>query len=235
MKEHPPGLLALTCNESARFSACYASILGVQRPAGSRVYFVSGLSIAENWNQAARQLLRDPELQWLFLMNDDHIYPPDTLMRLLEHDVDAVSGLYTERIVPFGPVLFDRVGDDQGHVMRLELPTAPGPSLVPIVACGDGVMLVRRSVFELIDDPWWTFGEIERDRTDHDVAFCTRLREAGIKIFADLSVVVDHVTAMALRPSQLPDGSWTIQIRDRQQNYIETVIVSARHEEELVP
>jgi hypothetical protein len=234
VKEHPPGLLALACNESARFSACYASILGVKRPTGSKVYFVSGLSIAENWNQAARVLLAEPDLQWLFLMNDDHIYPTDTLLRLLEHEVDAVSALYTERVVPFGPVLFDRVADEAGHVLRLALPRESKAQLVPIVACGDGAMLVRRSVFERVDSPWWTFGAVDADRIDHDIAFCAKLRAAGVSLFADLSTIVDHVTAFALRPVQHADGSWSIQLHDRQGAYVESLLVPATEPQEVL-
>jgi hypothetical protein len=233
MKEYPPGLLALSCSETARYSSARLSIESLQRPVGSQRIDVMSLSIASNFNSAVRKMLEIPELQWIFLMNDDHVYPPDTLMRLLEHDVLAVTALYVERVIPFGPVLFDRVADGTGHVLRYPLPGYEQSGLVPIVACGDGAMLVRRSVFERIPEPWWAFGEVDVDRCDHDLAFCSRLRDADVPIFVDLKTVVDHVTPLTLRPVQMRDGSWTIQLRDHHGRFIEAVIALAAKPEEV--
>lgn len=227
MKTHPPGLLALSASENSRYTTCNASREAIRRPAGSFGFVASSLSIAENWNHIVLNvLLKHADLQWIFMMNDDHIYSPDTLFRLLDHEVDVVSGLYCEKVVPFGPVLYSSV-DEDGLLTRLALPNTPVSGLIKITACGDGALLVRRSVFELIDPPWWTFGAVEQDRADHDVSFCTRLREAGIDLFADLSATVDHVAPIAFRPIQQPDGSWIVAIKDRQQNAVEIQTVAA--------
>jgi hypothetical protein len=220
MPPHPPGLLALACAETARYSHCHASIGGIQRPAGSRYFPVSSLSPAANFNYAAQTMLAQPELQWILLLNDDHLYPPDMLIRLLDRRVDAVTALYLDRSanpelspLPFPPVLFDRV-DPDGQVMRRFL--APGEhGLIPIVACGDGAMLVRRSAFERIPPPWWTLGELDPTQANHDLSFCRRLRDAGFALYADLDVVVGHVTPMTLTPRRDPDGTWTTEIRGR--------------------
>jgi hypothetical protein len=213
MAQHPPGVLALACSEVARYSATHASIAGLLRPAGSRYCQMSSLSVAANFNAAAELFLDDPAMAWMFLMNDDHIYPDDTLIRLLDRDVDAVTGLYLDRSsnpttspIPFPPVLFDRV-HQSGHVSRRFL--APDESgLIPIVACGDGAMLVRRRVFEAITPPWWTFGEVEASNCNHDLSFCRRIREAGFQIYADLDVPVGHIQPMAITPRRVESGNW---------------------------
>jgi hypothetical protein len=86
-------------------------------------------------------------------------------------------------------------------------------------------MLVSRKVFEAIQPPWWSFGVIDSDRIDHDLAFCQRIREAGFQIYADLETIVDHMTPMVLRPVHHPNGSWAIEIRDRQGRAIEVQTV----------
>lgn len=217
---HPPGLIALACGEIARYSLGHASIAGLRRPAGSQYFPVSSLSVARNFNTAGALLLANPQLQWMLLLNDDHDYPPDMLMRLLDRQVPAVTALYLDRSanpetspLPFPPVLFDTV-DAQGYVTRRFL--ARGESgLVPIVACGDGAMLVRREVFEAIAAPWWTLGEVELDQCNHDLSFCRRLRAAGVPIYADLDVCVGHITPMVLLPVRQPDGSWQTEIKSR--------------------
>ena len=213
MAQHPPGVLALACSEVARYSACHASIAGLQRPSGSRYCQMSSLSVAANFNAAARLFLDDPSMAWMFLLNDDHIYPSDTLMRLLDRGVDAVTGLYLDRScnpaaspLPFPPVLFDRV-HESGHVSRRFL-TLGESGLVPIVACGDGAMLVRRVVFEAITPPWWTLGEVEAANCNHDLSFCRRIREAGFQIYADLDAPVGHIQPMTITPSRAADGQW---------------------------
>jgi hypothetical protein len=228
MKTHPPGLLALSSSENARYTRCNASIEGIRRPAGSKRYSAFSLSIAANWNHTIQDiLLKDPDLEWVFLMNDDHVYPADVLMRLLDHELDAVTALYTERTIPFAPVLYDTV-DNEGMLTHLALPGEPVKDPVEIVACGDGAFLVRRHIFELIDAPWWTFGATTQiDRADHDVSFCARLRDAGIRLYADLNNIVGHVTPMEIRPVQQADGSWLASIVDRQGASVDVLTVQA--------
>lgn len=205
---------------------CHTSIEGILRPTGSRRFTAQSLSVAQNWNHTiADILLPNPDLEWVFFMNDDHLYPADVLVRLLDHEVDFVTALYTERVIPFAPQLYDEV-DAAGLLTRLSLPGSPVSGLTPIVACGDGALLVRRSVFELVDPPWWTYGSILPDNTDHDTSFCQRVREAGIPLYADLSLSVGHMTPITLTPEQQSDGSWLIKLYDRQNNSVEIQTVA---------
>jgi len=231
MTSHGPGMIALSSGDCARYAACRDSIEGLQRPPSTIRYTSHGLSVAENWNKAAAVFLSTstPTLEWMFLVNDDHIYPPDTLLRLLDRNVEVVTGLYTFRSLPFRPILFDRLHEDGRHVLGLELPNTrldSASALIPIVACGDGAMLVRRSVFERVEPPWWSYGLIDSDRSDHDLIFCERLRNAGITIHADLSVPIGHVTPLMLMPLQRPDGAWIVQIADKHMNGVELLVVA---------
>lgn len=208
-----PGILALSCGDVGRYAASFASIHGLHRPEGSRYYQVQSISIAANFNSAVRVLLETSDAEWLFTMNDDHLYQPDTLLRLLAREVDVVTGLYVERVPPFAPVLFDHSDARRHHRRRLLRPGESG--LIPIVACGDGCLLMRRHVLEAIPPPWWSFADVEPDGADHDMALCRRIRDAGFPIYADLDVRIGHIAALLVTPEQLPDGRWIASMATR--------------------
>ncbi len=79
----------------------------------------TGLGPANPFNAIGRAFMDHPQYKWLFLVNDDHMYPIDTIPRLLDHNVDVVSGLYFGRIQPFEPIMFD-------SVQMVENPDVPG-------------------------------------------------------------------------------------------------------------
>lgn len=216
----PPGLMALASSEIARYAASRTSIEGLQRPSGSLRYSATSLSVAENFNGAADIFMDKPDLQWLFLMNDDQVYAPDTLMRLLarmyDNNLDVVTGLYFARSVPFGPILFEKpaLGDSILAPRRFVQPM--DPDVIEIGACGDGCMLIKRAVIAAIDAPRWElgFGGFH-DQSNHDMAFCAKIRRAGFKLHADLTVQIGHTMPMTVWPLRLPDGTWAMSFRSR--------------------
>lgn len=144
--------------------------------------------------------------EWLFLLNDDHVYPPDILIRLLSHNKDFVTGLYLKKQLPFDPILYDKLNEDGNPVPKLLKPYEAG--LIPIVACGDGVLLIRRTVLEKIPYPWWEMSSPEApDLIRQDLIFCKKVREAGIEMFCDLDAGVGHIAIMPIFP-QRSDGQW---------------------------
>ena len=65
-------------------------LIGLQKPPGTIVTKISAAQVDVARNQIVAKLEKD----WLFFMDDDHIFPPETLQRLLSWDVPIVSGLY---------------------------------------------------------------------------------------------------------------------------------------------
>ena len=93
------GMIGMGCGDVARYSTTYASLMNVVKPPGTVFVSAMGMSIADNWNKIARIFLQTPA-KWLFLVNDDNVYDPDILVRLLAHDKDVVTGLYLSRAFP---------------------------------------------------------------------------------------------------------------------------------------
>ena len=203
-------LIGMIARETARFSQCYASVIGMDKPEGSEFMLYTGYNTPQGWNQIAERLLESSH-EWVFTTNDDHIYPPDTIPRLMRHGKECVTGLYLLRQFPFEPVIYDYVNADglMGH--RFLDDGASG--LVPIKVCGDGALLTHRSVFERVPRPWYQLNgpPAPLDQINCDILFCQKLRANGVELWCDLDVRVSHIACVPIRPMER-GGRWYTQL-----------------------
>ena len=121
--------------------------------------------------------------EWLFLMDDDHRFDDDLVMKLLDHDLDVVTAITTKKFPPYAPVLYK---DDKEPI---DLTGKSG--LVEVYACGKPGMLIRRHVLEDIPDPWCEYQDSEMGAEDFDL--CAKIRKAGYTIHADLDIPLGHM------------------------------------------
>lgn len=206
-------MIGLPTGGSLRTDDILPSIVAMDKPPGTCFLKQSALGVAKPLNIIGRAFLANPNLQWLFLTNDDNLCPRDTIPRLLSHDLDIVSGLYLGRIMPFQPIMFDSTfmrGDKVWHNRHLLQPGEHG--LREAAAFGDGCLLIQRRVLETIPQPWWSHGTTVPDECDHDLTFCSNARRAGFKLWVDMDMWVDHVASIVVRPHRDENGEWTSQI-----------------------
>jgi GT2 family glycosyltransferase len=162
-------------------------------PPGSTRWFEQGPGNAAVKRDACiARFLADPKWQWIYFSDSDHVVEPDTVLRLLAHDLPMVGGLYA------GPV---RDGSSDGMTVYAgfnERTTTPEhlTGLQRVDWIGGGSMLVRRDVLSKIPAPW--FGKAD-DAEDLD--FCHRVRAAGFPIHVDAS---ERVTHLQLVPIVVP-------------------------------
>ena len=135
------------------------------------------------------------EADYVFWMDSDMQFPPDTLIRMVDvlkkNDLDILTGLYFRRVPPYSPVLFDKL-EMQGSICSWsefkELPDG----LFEVGGCGFGCVLMSTEVFISVQAkhgnmfaPMGNNGE--------DIAFCMRARDCGYKIWCDPSIICGHV------------------------------------------
>lgn len=215
--DYPPGMIAWPCGSLGRYSDFTYSLVAVaaKAPPGTTLMKGEGLGPARPLNGIAEQFMLHPELKWLFLTNDDNLCPVDTIIRLLNHNVDVVSGLYFGRLQPFEPIMFDRKdkreGDDKLWYYRHMMQSGE-TGLQPAVAVGDGCLLIQRHVLEAIPDPWWEYGETESDCCDHDVVFSRKVRNHGFGLWVDTDLWVDHIANFVVRPHRDVEGNWSVRL-----------------------
>jgi GT2 family glycosyltransferase len=147
--------------------------------------------------------------EWVLFLDDDQTFPPDILMRLLEHDRPIVGGLYVQRGAPFYPIAYTSILED-GSYLPLNLVNHPTEGLVKVVGLGTGGMLIRAEVFHALSDAGYD-GEWFTHTTEksEDLMFCDRAIEAGFEVFVDVSARMGH-TAPASVQAVVIGGEWHI-------------------------
>lgn len=135
----------------------------------------------------------------VLFIDDDMAYRPDALMRLLQHDVDIVSGLYLSRSYPHVPMVFD-VADESGACLPIYLMDGKS-GIIPIVAAGFGFLLIKLEALKKMEKPYVRLGELDSEQWCDDIGFFNRARKAGIESYCDLDCRVGHMGTMIIWPN----------------------------------
>jgi hypothetical protein len=205
--------IALSAGETSRYTSANATVANLERPHGSEVRPFIGLSVARNLNEAADAFLWSKH-EWLFLVNDDQLYNPTTLIQLLSHQEPVVTGLTTLRTYPFPPAIY---GPRPPGGMPSPIYLKHGmKGLLPIHYCGDHSLLIHRRVIEAMPAPRWaarTDTWNSPDAVQHDVIFCDGVRAVGYQILCDLDMPVGHLAVVPIVPQRDGAGVWRTDLR----------------------
>lgn len=177
--------------------------------------FESGTSPSRAHNKAINNMLNDPRgFKALLIVGRDHIFKADALQKLFETDKDIIGGITTARLRSLSQVkepVWSIVSDWQNgipitltRVQCLEKMRRENYQPFEVPVLGDGLMLIKRKVFERLNPPWFYEPPIpkeERPDTKNvtmgtigcDILFCRRAREAGFKIWAHPGVQYIHI------------------------------------------
>lgn len=207
-------LVGLSTGEHIRRAEFLPSFIALQRPENSFTSTVHGQSPAKSRNLLIRSAL-DNDCTHVFLLDDDMIPPSDTLIKLLKHDKDIVSGLYLLRSFPHRPALFDKAYEN-GKCKFVNL-TGDKTGLIEAVNCGLGCVLINTEVFKAMREPWVRLGELEQDEWCDDVGFFNRCRKAGFTVWCDLDAPIGHMTNVTIYP-EYHDGVWLTNYKHPQGN-----------------
>jgi len=129
----------------------------------------------------------------LWMIDDDVIVPPGSLMRLLARDVPVIGGTYFTR--DFRVVAYDL------EPFRL-LTELPANGMIRVGGLGAGCTLIRCDVLlamqEKYGDGWWFATSLKNEDTSRqdflgeDVFFFKRLAEMEIPTYLDVDVQCGH-------------------------------------------
>lgn len=199
-------LIGVATNEFGRHAAFHDYFNLMDKPDGCIVTMVHGQSPAK-----ARNLLFQAALEHdcthAFIMDDDMAPPPNTLTKLLAHNLDLVSGYYLTRSFPHQGLIFrDKLPDGTVHWVEIA-PDQTG--LVKSAAAGLGCLLINLSVLDGLEQPWVRLGEIEKDGWCDDIGFFNRLAEKGHQLYIDLDCPLGHIGNMIVTPFR-QNGEWHV-------------------------
>jgi hypothetical protein len=197
------GTIGVISSELARYSDFCASLAILLKPADARLIWTKNTDVVGNCNTIFRNAIGE----WVWLLGDDHVFNPDILLRLLQHDVDIVVPLVLMRTPPYKPVVMARECDEldeHGHVQYEVAFDLPAAGLHEVLAAGSAGMLIRRHVIEEMADPWF---ETDGRGLNEDLTFCRKAREAGFRIWCDVDVPMGHIAPHTVWPD-FRDGAW---------------------------
>lgn len=181
-----------------------------------------GAYIAMERNDLVTAFLRDRSAHWMLQLDNDVIFPEDTIERMLDlADPDVapiVAALYLGPLQPY-PGNREAIeylplwthANEEGErypVMSVDF----SQDLMPIQTCGMGCTLIHRSVFERMeeaygDDPWHWYAHdvIEGNRCGEDISFCCRARALGVPIWGAPNIRCGHIKSHVLHPLSYHD------------------------------
>lgn len=203
---HPPGVAAFCMGDLARYTFAMRSISSLSVPSKSVDFWWQSNNIANSINTAFKAMIENPELQWTWLMGDDHTFPEDTVLRLLDRGLDVVVPMCLNRFPPFDVTIVK-----DGKVKPLdELPSGGLYKLGDGETVGDAGILVRRHVIEAIEFPWYDrlrSGSLGVD----DQCFIDRVKRAGFDVYVDLDTRIGHMSPFVMIP--VWDGEkWRVRL-----------------------
>lgn len=154
--------------------------------------------------QARTGLSRNFLGDWLLQIDTDHAFEPDIACRmvglLMKHDLDVLSATYTYKVHPHNPVLYD--WDEGADGFKFKLSVDGEVPLFDIGCAGAGTLLVRRRVFQRIQDELGVGAFDVLGPYEEDFSFFRRCRQLGIKCHASARIQSHH---LMVKPLSLDD------------------------------
>lgn len=153
-----------------------------------------GSVIADKRNSMAKLAIERGD-DYLFFVDSDVQFPPDTLSRLLTLNKDVVGAMYFRTYHPYEPNLTEKV--KKGDQTLLLVPkvwdrTKP----FKCWSVGTGTMLIKVSVLKALQDKleneWFKFDRIDGIPAGEDVYFCNEAGKAGFEVWCDPTIETKH-------------------------------------------
>jgi FkbM family methyltransferase len=179
-------LIAIPTNKGIE-PETFKAIYDLEVPAGYKTKFqyFYGYQIDQVRNLIAEW---GKHYDYLFCVDSDISFPPDTLIKLLAHNQPIVGGIYIQR--KHGQHTLEVYAKGR-NVPYEEL---VGKPLVEVDACGFGCLLINSNVLRTIPYPHFVYKSAidHKDTLSEDIYFCHKAKTFGFKTFIDPSIVCDH-------------------------------------------
>jgi hypothetical protein len=226
----PKVLIGVITGEYARRADFYDYYNLMIKPNNSMALFCHDRSPAKGRNLIIQAAI-DHDCTHILFLDDDMAYKEDTLMKLLAHDKEAVTGLYLSRAYPHQPMIFDAF-DEDGKAMFSYL-NETTPPLRRVVAAGFGCVLIKVEALKQMEKPWVRLGELDAQEWCDDIGFFWRYFQLGLDLFCDTTVQVGHIGTVVIYP-KFQDGRWLVGYDTSGSGMISTPLVNPGEEYKMV-
>lgn len=164
----------------------FKSIYDLEVPEGYEVDFqyFFGYNLAQIRNLVASWAVN---YDYLFSVDSDISFSPDTLNRLLEADADIISGIYRQRLP-------EQAIEIYGESFRYNIDDIYDTGIIDIYACGFGCVLIKSEVFKTIPYPQFEYHNAlnHADTVSEDYDFCRKANLHRFKVKCDTTLLCGH-------------------------------------------
>lgn len=160
--------------------------------------------------QYARERFADSVLEmdadYLLMIDDDMLAPPDLFYRLVANDKDICGALAFTRNPDHKPVIydviegFDPVTKKDYYINKFAM-NYPRDTLVECDAVGFGAVLIKRKVIEAMKTPRF----MGLTGCGEDITFCYKAKKLGFEVWMDTRVKLGHLGAPTIITEEYSD------------------------------
>jgi hypothetical protein len=209
-----PHTVSHSWHESVMRLAAYDAMgrMRITSTGGPLMVTCSSGALAESRNLATRRWLDDTPHEWLWFVDTDMGFAPDTVDRLVDAADPAErpvlgalcfsarevvgDGMGGRRIMP-APTLYSPAKDVDGQVGFTTRWHYPENTVVQVAGTGAACLLIHRTAAKKIraqyGDTWWDPVKYPDGRwVSEDLSFCWRLSTLGIPVFVHTGVKTTH-------------------------------------------
>lgn len=136
-------------------------------------------------HQARKRLAEAYQGTHLLFVDDDMVFTPEDVHRLIQADKDVVSGLYMRRGNPAHPICYDYSGED----FKLIDP----PATLSQVSGSLAFTLIKKEVIDAVGTEFH-FGNGKGE----DINYLTEIKNKGFEIWLEPKARVGHIMEIAL-------------------------------------
>jgi hypothetical protein len=181
----------------SHFSYSLGNLIKTTTQMGINVHlFFDASTILINQRERLIQQAIEVKSEWALWLDSDMMFPSTTLLRLLAHNQDIVACNYMKRSHPFKSVTFMDTNDWESWV-----PIQSEDELLTAEATGMGCLLMRTSVFQKLNKPYfeYTYEPKTKDWMGEDFTLFKKLNGLGhqLKIDMNLSNEIYHIGTFA--------------------------------------
>jgi len=177
---------------------------------GTIIARFSSANVSNSRNQLVAAFLDDTQAEWLFMVDTDMVFAPNTLEALLvnansdkdsEHYAPIVGGLcFAVNDGKLEPTMYQLVNGPDGDMATIRYTTYPKDSMFQVSATGAACLLVHRSVFLAMRErnfntayPFFQETQLtDKHPVGEDVTFCFRSIQLGFPVWVNTAVHVGH-------------------------------------------
>jgi len=171
----------------------FKSIYGLSIPEDcyTQFDFVRGYDCAKARSEIAKEAL-EYNFDYILMVDSDIILPSHALCSLYSRQVDVCLGFYPRKNTSTGQTEVFKLG--QHNFVDVYLYSElPDNACFEIKGGGLGCALIRTDIFGTMPYPYFRYVVYNRDSClSEDNYFCSKVTEAGYKIYADSAVRCGH-------------------------------------------